>query len=238
MPTGITVHITSSDDELRNKQVIVCKYFFIQNGENVIAIHKGDNRHKAKCHALAKNTSGAFSSIEEVEGKRLFLFLKNYDQENSSKEKLLLAIEFARVKCMSGVNNALSKGTKRGESVPIRQNTKNPSIVLAANKLLESCTPNNLRNLMRELKEASETTLYARDLFNRLMQVLSDFDPVSDTGLIDAANKFQKRFRHTGRPIRYPKLVGTTLLVKGLEFDHAIVLDAASLSKKKTCMSL
>ena len=36
----------------------------------------------------------------------------------------------------------------------------------------------------------------------------------------------------------YPKLIGTTLLVKGLEFDHAIVLDAASLTRKELYVAL
>jgi DNA helicase-2/ATP-dependent DNA helicase PcrA len=29
-----------------------------------------------------------------------------------------------------------------------------------------------------------------------------------------------------GRPINHKKLIGTTLLVKGLEYDHVIILDA------------
>ena len=38
--------------------------------------------------------------------------------------------------------------------------------------------------------------------------------------------------RHTGRPISHQKLIGTTLLVKGLEYDHAVILDADSLGAK------
>jgi len=34
------------------------------------------------------------------------------------------------------------------------------------------------------------------------------------------------------------RLIGTTLLVKGLEFDHGIVLDAASLSRKELYVAL
>jgi len=38
--------------------------------------------------------------------------------------------------------------------------------------------------------------------------------------------------RHSGRPINHRKLIGTTLLVKGLEYDHAFILDADSLDAK------
>jgi DNA helicase-2/ATP-dependent DNA helicase PcrA len=42
-----------------------------------------------------------------------------------------------------------------------------------------------------------------------------------------AAEKYQTQFRYRGRPVGRRRLIGTTLLVKGLEFEHAIVLDAA-----------
>jgi len=38
--------------------------------------------------------------------------------------------------------------------------------------------------------------------------------------------------RHTGRPISHRKLIGTTLLVKGLEYDHAVILEADILDAK------
>jgi DNA helicase-2/ATP-dependent DNA helicase PcrA len=50
--------------------------------------------------------------------------------------------------------------------------------------------------------------------------------------LTEAAKKYQRDMRHTGRPISHRKLIGTTLLVKGLEYDHAVVLDADTLDAK------
>jgi len=51
--------------------------------------------------------------------------------------------------------------------------------------------------------------------------------------LAEAAEKYHAEFRYRGRPVGRRKLIGTTLLVKSLEFDHAIVLDAKSLSRKE-----
>ena len=59
-----------------------------------------------------------------------------------------------------------------------------------------------------------------------------------DLSLVEAAEQYQGEFRHKGRPVGRRRLIGTTLLVKGLEFDHAIVLDAASLSKKELYVAL
>jgi DNA helicase-2/ATP-dependent DNA helicase PcrA len=59
-----------------------------------------------------------------------------------------------------------------------------------------------------------------------------------DLSLAEAAETYQGEFRHKGRPVGRRRLIGTTLLVKGLEFDHAIVLDAASLSRKELYVAL
>lgn len=238
IPQSVTLHVVSNDEELRNRQINVCKWFPAEKAGKIIAIHKGDNTHKAKSHILAKQTSGIFSSIEEVEGKRLFSFVKTYDCKNTAKDKLLCTIEFMKDKCFSGVNKALSAATKKGGQANIQANTKNPEIVRAANDFLAAPNPNNLYAFIQSLKSAPETTLYARDLFNRLLKVLT----INKTGpaltLEEAAIQFQKQFRHTGRPVSYPKLIGTTLLVKGQEYDHAIVLDASSLTKKDLYVAL
>jgi DNA helicase-2/ATP-dependent DNA helicase PcrA len=92
--------------------------------------------------------------------------------------------------------------------------------------------------LIQEVKNAPETTLYARDLFNRLLKVLTINKKDPSLTLEASATRFQKQFRHTGRPVSYPKLIGTTLLVKGQEYEHAIVLDASSLSKKDLYVAL
>lgn len=238
MPQSVTLHVVANDEELRNKQVNVCKWFPAEKMGKIIAIHKGDNTHKAKTHILAKQTSGAFSSIEEVEGKRLFSFVQGYDRKNTAKDKLLCTIEFMKEKCFSGVSEALSAATKRGEQANIQANTKNPDVVRAANEFLISPNPNNLHAFILSLRNASETTLYARDLFNRLLKVLTINKTEPALTLEEAAMQFQKQFRHMGRPVSYPKLIGTTLLVKGQEYDHAIILDASSLSKKDLYVAL
>ncbi len=237
-PPSVTIHVVANDEELRNKQINACKWFPATKTGKIIAIHKGDSIHKAKSHILAKQTSGAFSSIEEVEGKRLFAFVKAYDRKATAQDKLLCIIEFMKEKGFSGINDALSAATKRGERANIQANTKNPEIVQAANEFLITPSPSNLCVFIQSVKNVPETTLYARDLFYRLLKILIINKAEPSLTLEEAATLFQKQFIHTGRPISYPKLIGTTLLVKGQEYDHAIVLDASSLSKKDLYVAL
>ena len=76
------------------------------------------------------------------------------------------------------------------------------------------------------------------DLFNRMTGVLKKHLLHPDLTLREAAERYHFEFRYRGRPVGRRRLIGTTLLVKGLEFDHAIVLDAASLSRKELYVAL
>ncbi len=237
-PSSVKVKIAESDDDLRNKQFSTCRWYSLPSGEKVMAIHKGDQEYKAKCHKLAKQTGGFFSSIEEVEAHRLFKFIDDYESQYGVKDKLLEIIKFLKDKCFSGINLALAAGIKRGEKVNVTAKTKNPSLVLSANNFLSEPTPKKFMDFLKSVKDTDGVVLHARDLYNRLMNVLKDNMANPNLNLEEAANEYQRRFRHIGRPLAYPKLIGTTLLVKGQEYDHAIILDATSLNKKDFYVAL
>lgn len=59
-----------------------------------------------------------------------------------------------------------------------------------------------------------------------------------DKTIEECCQIYHYELRYKGCPILYPKQIGTTLLVKSLELEHAIVLDAAPLSKKKLYIAL
>ncbi len=237
-PNSVKLLIVDDDDALRKGQISTCRRFQNSDSDSVAAIHTGDGVHKAKCHRLAKQCSGRFSSIEEVEGQRLSAFVASYDKKSGNDQKLLECIEFAKKKCMSGVNEALSAGTKKGEAVKLGAKTRNPLLTAAANRFLETGSEADLLKFWLELRHVDGTTLYARDLFNRLEKVLEEATLAPDLGLGAALERFQSKFRHIGRPMRFPKIISTTLLLKGLEFDHSIVLDATSLTKKDLYVAL
>ena len=71
-----------------------------------------------------------------------------------------------------------------------------------------------------------------------MMGVLRTHEENPGLTFTEAANPYQREFRYSGRPIRHNKLIGTTLLVKGLEYDHAIVLEAESMTSKDLYVAL
>jgi UvrD-like helicase family protein len=237
LPTGVTVHFTPSADQQLKKQQTVCRSFSLENGEKAIAIHKGSGEFKNKGHKLARQVSGRFSSIEEIEGVALSAFIRRISISQTAGKCLKATIGFAE-SCVTKVGPTLPLGTKRGEQVSITSRTKNTAVALAANTYLATPCSANLRFFLATLREVPGVRTFRRDLMNRMMQVLAIHSANPGLSLEEAASKYQRQFRHSGRPVSYPKLIGTTLLVKGLEFDHAIVLDAASLSRKELYVAL
>jgi len=231
LPKGITrISVDLSDYTNPNRHSRF--YDFLKDDSTVIAIYPGDQKSKYKSHKLAQSLAGKFSSIEEVEAKDLFVFLRKFEKETSVTSKFLLMLDFAR-KCCTGINKIITAGTKRGDVTRLTKATKYPEILEAANLYL--CDPNSrhLNDFFYLLKNCGETSTYRRDLLNRFLAVLKISIDINTTTLLESAHLFQREFRHSGRPVRHKKLIGTTLLVKGLEYDHAIIVDADSLSIKE-----
>ena len=200
------------------------------HNESVIALHGGDQMSKNKTHDLALRLGGRFSSIEEVEGKVLHSFVKRLGDAKTTKAGFLLAVEFAK-KCFTGVAKVLTAGTQKGEVAKQTKATKYPLVLHAANAYLNSPTSAHLRAFFLALKTNPETSAYRRDLLYRFLSVLK-IHIDGEGNLTEAANKYQREMRRTGRPVSHCKLIGTTLLVKGLEYEHAVILDADILDAK------
>lgn len=203
----------------------------LNHDDSVIALHGGDSQSKNKTHLLAKTMAGRFSSIEEIEGKDLHSFIKKLAAAKTAQAGFLLALKFA-TKCFTGVTRTLTAGTKRGEVTNLRKTTKYPLVLQAANDYLSDPSSSCLKAFFQTLKSNPETSAYRRDLLYRFLNVIKIHVDGQAATLVEAATLYQREMRHSGRPISHRKLIGTTLLVKGLEYDHAVILDADSLDAK------
>jgi hypothetical protein len=235
LPHGVTFTQVNDPANLSRIQANACRYFRCEPDESVIAIHKGSE--KSRCHALARNLGGKFSSIEEIEGKALFSFVERVQRARSNKKKLKEVCEFAS-QCMTSVKESLSAGTLRGEHVQVRGDTRNPFVARAANACLADLTSDTVAGFLSALKAIGQVRIIRADLFNRMMGILRKQALHPHLSLGEAAEKYHSEFRYRGRPLSRRNLIGTTLLVKGLEFDHAVVLDAGSLSRKELYVAI
>ena len=62
-----------------------------------------------------------------------------------------------------------------------------------------------------------------------MMRTIQNHDPAADKSLREVAWTLRDRARINGRRIGSNRTVATTLLIKGLEFDHALLLDASQM---------
>lgn len=226
-------------DILTNPNRLSAFYNLANKNKNdtIVVIFPGAPIFKSKTHQLAQHLSGQYSSIEEVEGIALGQFIEKISKAKTQAQRLEAVIDFAK-QCMTSVADVLPAGAKKFEISKITKATKCPELARAANNYLEESSSLHLKAFLECIRNNKETHLYRRDLFYRLMNVLDIHIHSEDQSLKEAAQEFQKEFRFKGRPIRYSKIIGTTLLLKGLEYDHAIIVDAASMSLKHLYVAL
>lgn len=236
LPNGVSCCSVDLND-FGNKKRLSALYEHLKHQESVIAIHAGDQKSKNKTHKLAQSMAGKFSSLEEVEGKELLRFIKKIDGAKSAGERLRSVIDFCKT-CCNSVDSVLTAATKKGQEGKVTKATKCPEILDVANRYLMTGSCRDMATFLELVRARPEITVYRRDLFGRMKGVLRLHENNSNITLTESANLYQRDFRYSGRPIRHNKLIGTTLLVKGLEYDHAIILEAESMSSKHLYVAL
>lgn len=231
-PRSVRIVVSAADPRaLFQQQGNICRYHPANNSQTVVAIHKGDGQSKARCHRLSRALGGRYSSIEEVEGKDVFAFLRKVEGARTNAHRLKAVVEFAS-KCLTKVESSLSAAAIRGEHTEIRANTRNPLVAGSANDYLVAPDSATMAALLKGIRQTAGVQLVRADLFNRVLAILRKQQMHPDETLQQAGERYQREFRFVGRPVSHRRIIGTTLLVKGLEYDHAVVLDATTLSKK------
>ena len=239
LPTGVKRLSVDLDDFSNPKRYALFYAFLKDEVSTVIAIQSGDQKSKNKTHMLARALAGKFSSIEEVEGKTLFDFLKKFQSAKTTKAGFLLVLDFVK-NCFTGVDGVLVAKTKKGDVAKAISTTKPTLIPImeSANLYITEPTSKNLRKFLYLIKDHPDIHVYRRDLLNRFFNVLKIHIEGEVPTLLESAEAYQREFRHAGRPIRHTKLIGTTLLVKGLEYDHAVLLEADALDVKQLYVAM
>lgn len=208
------------------KQVTrVCRQVANRNG-TVAAIHPRNESAKP-CHELAKRLSGIYQSVEENDAKQLQEWAGRIEAARGNARVICL-IDFAS-ECSTEISSAFKTIRRKFESNEEPTFSTRMHHKEIAQFLLTVSKSDDFRSLHTALKiindSVSEAKTYRRDLWNAMLSTLQSYDPNAHESLADAAWQARQRQRHTGRP-EFSRIVARTLLIKGLEFDHAILLEA------------
>jgi hypothetical protein len=193
-----------------------------QQPGSAVAIHQYANQ----CHSLAQRLGGQFTSMEELESRDLLAAASTLDQAEGLAV-LVALLEFAK-RCIAGLPPAV------GRAVGALQTACRPSPLIARQhpalhrSLLaaaENPSPSNLLTAMQAIEELPGIVIYRQELWRELKRALRIQHDESPSTVRDAVLTARDRTRRHGRDVEH-RSVSRTLLVKGLEYAHAIVLDA------------
>lgn len=163
--------------------------------------------------------------VEAIDDKDFYKFSKNFDKSTPDNiYKIIYDFIFTKeIFKKTGIENWFNekslkqkKDEKDREKIePIRKNLE---------KLQNKISFLLIAQTLKQIRNLPWVLCYRKELFNDLCKALEEAE-YNNTSVYEAMKKIKNRKRRLGRKIE-GKCIGTTLLVKGLEFDTVAVLNA------------
>ncbi|MEX1263529.1 MAG: UvrD-helicase domain-containing protein [Actinomycetota bacterium] len=203
-------------------------------GGSVVAI---GNR-AADCHSFARKMKGRYTSMEEIECRDLVKHA-GLIEGASGPARSVAVIDFAK-ECLTKVGTELGgmrMAFSRGD-IPIpRVNTKHPAVLAALTAVATDDSHARVLDAMGPIESIEGTVVARRELWGEMRRAIRCREAGTQPTLPDAAWYVRDAWRHGGRRVD-DRTISRTLLVKGLEFDHAIVLDAGAHDSRNIYVAL
>ncbi|MEW6229310.1 MAG: UvrD-helicase domain-containing protein [Bacillota bacterium] len=200
-------------------QIATCYRAFDRN--SVVAICDWPSR----CAAVAGKTRGHFTVLESVGCPDLLRAAETIENSIGLK-RVEFVVGFAR-RCFTGMTllNDLLDRMKKGKAYAPRSPDK-VRLWAAMQEVAESTDLRAVEKMMTAIAGLSDAHFYIRrELWSDMMRVLRINDSSSGKSLRDSAWSLRDHARRYGRAIPQ-RTIATPLLIKGLEFEHALLLDA------------
>lgn len=181
---------------------------------------------------LAQQLGGAYTMIEELEGKHLRAFAAIIDAGDPATIAAA-TVQYA-IDCAFGVANKIDIASRRGlqAGAPVeisRIDDDAKEAVTKLNGLLRSPSVTSIREALLALSRLSSFSLFRREAWFGILDTLRLCEATNDLTTMDGVISIRNKLRLTGRRPE-SRIVGRALLVKGLEFEHAVI-DAPSPNK-------
>jgi ribosome-associated protein YbcJ (S4-like RNA binding protein) len=178
------------------------------------------------CHMAAAKLNGSYSMMEELEGKQMLKFAEVVDLGDAAGIAKA-TVEFAR-ECAVGVAEAIEKRKRdrlgEGKTISTKKAELNAAHA-ALSDLLEESSPAAVRSVLHELEGLPRFQLFRREAWSCIIDALRQAALDPQVKVSTAVRRLRNHDRIVGRrPAK--RIVSRPLLVKGLQYDHAVLLDA------------
>ncbi len=203
-------------------QIAKCCELLKHSNESIAVIRKWPQQ----AHATAKILKGRFRSMEPIECEDLLKGCQRLEEAKGVVRARVL-IEFA-VSCMTKKPqplDELAKFLQNGEFPGERNLKKHQDLKSAILRVVDEDDVGSIDAALQFVGNMPGVTFHRRELYREMLRVMQNYDASSGLSLRSTAWKTRNRARRLYQ-ITDPRVVSRTLLIKGLEFDHAVVLNA------------
>jgi len=202
--------------------------------ERCVAIH--DALKAAACHSLGEMLGGRYDIIEAIDCKDLYEAALAIDV-TEGRARAGAVLDFADL-CFTRVGTTMRqfRESLRGYAAV---DTAALSGAAYQDSLIELTNGGDLATVAKvlgALQTIKGARIKRREVLQEMVRALREQGETAGK-LVDAVWKVRSKTSMMGRPLR--KLtIGRTVLVKGLQFEHALVLDADCLNPKSLYVAL
>jgi hypothetical protein len=236
-PDCVKWEILPTDPRFRtNKIVEACKRARGQAGDDALVVIADAANIGARAYIAKQLAKVGFSKIEPISCATLYSAAKKLENEKGFNQ-LRAMMDFIG-DCMTGTGEtpflkaveARRKGSRKGAA------QFGPLVDLGV-ALVDNPTPANRLALLDGFHGRDDSYCFRREMFYAMRAALLICISRPSCTLADAIWEVQSRARHAGRIVS-KRSVGSTLLVKGLEFDHAVVIHTPGMTRKDWYVAL
>jgi hypothetical protein len=196
-------------------------------------------RFPPECAAVASKTNGSYGMMEELQGSLMVKFAAIVDS-GDPRQIAVATLQFAK-ECISRIAAKLDTAVKnklaKGESVAhlSRPGAEAPLGLLSG--LLSDPSPDRVRETLVALSQMPDGRLYRREAWRDMLKALEIVAAGSGLTVTQAIGSIRNQTRIVGRA-QDNRVISRPLLIKGLEYDHAVVLNAERYSATELYVAL
>lgn len=207
----------------------------LNSKENLLLIHPASSNINARLK-LCKWYKNRFYIIEAIDAKSFYDFASKLDGLRGSERLYsdLVQIIKGTKRDHKRVNTLLTglSGFLKDDRPPNRStDPKKREIISFINNILGNFSFMKVSKLLTALSRLPDVNCYRRELFWDIVKSLSIAEQ-ENISVLEAMEGIRNRIRSGGKRLN-GRLIGTTLLTKGLEFDSVIVLNAHKFEDEK-----
>ena len=202
---------------------------------SVVAISKWPH----ECAAVASKTNGSYGMMEEFQGSFMMKFAATVDS-GDPRQIAVATLQFAKdcISCIAAKLNATVKDKlAKGESVAHFSRPGAEVQLGLLSGLLSDPSPARVRETLVAIGQLPDGRLYRREAWRDMLKALAIVAAGSDVTVAQAIRNIRNRTRIVGRA-QDDRIISRPLLVKGLEYDHAVVLNAERYSATELYVAL